>query len=254
MLVSIDKQSGESVESVLKKKRKATVRRICRFCTRERFSVWNDRMRGDVWWEWWVNETNGRSATHTTRWVRNGEISAWLMERTRKLIPDTRGSILRGTDLLLDLLSATGTHMPYGITQCYLPPGRGDIPALTSTEAGTRFCDPEGMQGWVDQGTAISAQSVSKAAYRMIAHRVSRNLITFITFRARADVILSACPPDPWPDHDFEVWLSLLLLHACYINSWHALLQCYIILLSVDSIVRVRMSIVITDNSAFLTN
>jgi len=23
-----------------------------------------------------------------------------------------------------------GTHMPYGITQCYLPPGRGHIPAL----------------------------------------------------------------------------------------------------------------------------
>ena len=113
MLVSIDKQSDESLESVLKKKRKATVKRIC---TKERFSVWNDRMRGDGWWEWWVNGTNGRSATHTTRWVRNGEISAWLMERTRKLIPDTRGSILRGTDLLLDLLSATGTHMPYGIT------------------------------------------------------------------------------------------------------------------------------------------
>jgi len=30
MLRSIGKQSGESVESVLKKKRKATVRRICR--------------------------------------------------------------------------------------------------------------------------------------------------------------------------------------------------------------------------------
>jgi len=30
-------------------------------------------------------------------------------------------------------LTATGTHMPYGITQCYLPPGRGDIPAFTST-------------------------------------------------------------------------------------------------------------------------
>ena len=25
--------------------------------------------------------------------------------------------------------TATGTHMPYGITQCYLPPGRGGIPA-----------------------------------------------------------------------------------------------------------------------------
>jgi len=31
----------------------------------------------------------------------------------------------------------TGTHMPYGITQCYLPPDRGDIPAFTPAEADT---------------------------------------------------------------------------------------------------------------------
>jgi len=31
--------------------------------------------------------------------------------------------------------------MPHGITQCYLPPGRGDIPALTPAEAGTRLSD-----------------------------------------------------------------------------------------------------------------
>jgi len=37
-----------------------------------------------------------------------------------------------------------------GITQCYLPPDRGDIPALTPAEAGTRLSDPGGMQGWVD--------------------------------------------------------------------------------------------------------
>ena len=37
-----------------------------------------------------------------------------------------------------------------GVTQCYLPPGRGDIPALTPAEAGTRLSDPRGMQGWVD--------------------------------------------------------------------------------------------------------
>ena len=49
-------------------------------------------------------------------------------------------------------LTATGTHIPYGITQCYLPPGRGDIPAFTPAEAGTRFSDPGGMQGWVDLG------------------------------------------------------------------------------------------------------
>ena len=30
----------------------------------------------------------------------------------------------------LDVGTATGTHMPYRITQCYLPPGTGDIPAL----------------------------------------------------------------------------------------------------------------------------
>jgi len=37
--------------------------------------------------------------------------------------------------------------VPYGITQCYLPPGRGDIPAFTTAEDGTRFSDPGGMQG-----------------------------------------------------------------------------------------------------------
>ena len=47
-------------------------------------------------------------------------------------------------------ITATGTHIPYGITQCYLPPARGDIPAFTPAEAGTRFSDPGGMQGWVD--------------------------------------------------------------------------------------------------------
>jgi len=40
--------------------------------------------------------------------------------------------------------------MPYGITQCYLSPGRGGIPALTRAEAGTRLSDLGGMQGSVD--------------------------------------------------------------------------------------------------------
>ena len=37
--------------------------------------------------------------------------------------------------------------MPHGITQCYLPPGRRDIPALTPAVAGTGLSDPGGMQG-----------------------------------------------------------------------------------------------------------
>ena len=43
--------------------------------------------------------------------------------------------------------TATRTRIPYGITQCYLSPDRGDIPALTPAEAGTRLSDPGGMQG-----------------------------------------------------------------------------------------------------------
>ena len=38
--------------------------------------------------------------------------------------------------------TATGNHMPYGITWCYLPPGSGDFPAFTPAEAGTQFSDP----------------------------------------------------------------------------------------------------------------
>jgi len=43
--------------------------------------------------------------------------------------------------------TATENHMPYGITQCNLPPGRGDFPVFTPAEAGTRFNHPGGMQG-----------------------------------------------------------------------------------------------------------
>jgi len=37
--------------------------------------------------------------------------------------------------------------VPYGIIQCYLPPGRGDIPAFTPAEAGTRFSVD--LVGWL---------------------------------------------------------------------------------------------------------
>jgi len=38
-------------------------------------------------------------------------------------------------------------YVSYGITQYYLPPSRGDIPAFTPAEAGTRLSDPGRMQG-----------------------------------------------------------------------------------------------------------
>jgi len=48
--------------------------------------------------------------------------------------------------------TATGNHMPYGITECYLPPCSDDFPTFTPSKAGTRFTDPWGMQGWVELG------------------------------------------------------------------------------------------------------
>jgi len=44
MLRNVAKQSGKSVESVLKKKWEATVGRICR---KGRMKEWNERVRGD---------------------------------------------------------------------------------------------------------------------------------------------------------------------------------------------------------------
>ena len=54
--------------------------------------------------------------------------------------------------------TATGNYMTYRITQCYLSPGSSDFPAFTPAEAGTRFSDPGGMQGWVDLGGGYNAQ------------------------------------------------------------------------------------------------
>ena len=52
-------------------------------------------------------------------------------------------------------------------TRNYLPPGSGDFPAFTPTKAGTRFSDPEGMQGWWwlhprgPRGSAVERQSLA---------------------------------------------------------------------------------------------
>jgi len=68
MLRSIGKQSAESVESVLAKKRKATVGRICR---KGRFSAWNERVSG-----WWMMRVVSRwnrwrkCHSYRTGWVR----------------------------------------------------------------------------------------------------------------------------------------------------------------------------------------
>jgi len=94
MLSVNNKQSGESVESVLKKKRKAAVGKNCRL---GRFQAWNERVMMRV-----VSRWNRWRKCHSKNWVssgfvRIGEISAWLTKGSRELSPWTRRSILEGT-------------------------------------------------------------------------------------------------------------------------------------------------------------
>jgi len=58
------------------------------------FFALNERVKG--WWMMRVDGTSGSNATHRTGWIRTGEISAWLIERSCELIPETKGSILEG--------------------------------------------------------------------------------------------------------------------------------------------------------------
>ena len=67
------------------------------------------------------------------------------------------------------------THMPHWITQCYLPPGRDDIPALTPAEAGTRLSDPGGMQGWVD---LVGLLQVLTGPWRALTSFIRRTPLT----------------------------------------------------------------------------
>ena len=53
-------------------------------------------------------------------------------------------------------LTATECHLPYGITQCYLPPDTSEHPALTpATQAATRFTNPG-----VDLGDMLHTEMV----------------------------------------------------------------------------------------------
>ena len=64
--------------------------------------------------------------------------------------------VVRGPHLFRSHTVVSGTigaHVTYGITRCYLPSDRGDVPALTPTGAGSLVLDlstPGGTKGWVD--------------------------------------------------------------------------------------------------------
>jgi len=53
---------------------------------------------------------------------------------------------VNGVWLIAASLTTMGTHMAYGITQCYLPPGTDDIPTLTQPKLVLDLATPEGCK------------------------------------------------------------------------------------------------------------
>jgi len=51
--------------------------------------------------------------------------------------------------------------MSYGITQCYLPPGSGDIPAFIPVEAGTQLGNPARCKAELTWVVVISQDDLS---------------------------------------------------------------------------------------------
>ena len=57
-----------------------------------------------------------------------------------------KGLIKRSITVSGNRLTVTGNHMAYGITQCYLPPGSGDFPALPQPKLILDLATPEGCK------------------------------------------------------------------------------------------------------------
>jgi len=74
---------------------------------------WLLLVRHGIWWDLWGLDTIA-------------VISSWLIDR---LMRESKKVKVKYTDIVVRSLTchiAVGTHMPYRIIQCYLPPDRGD--------------------------------------------------------------------------------------------------------------------------------
>ena len=66
--------------------------------------------------------------------------------------------------------TATGTHMPHGITQCHLPPGRGDIPAFMACMQTTEEHSTPG-RGDIPAFTACMQTTEEHSTYKCVCVR-----------------------------------------------------------------------------------
>jgi len=132
-------------------------------------------------------------------------------------------------------------------SQCYLAPGRGDIPALTPTEAGTLFSNPRGMHGWVDLVGWLHTEMVypPKTVTHPSTNRARCGLTSFmrrtpLTTTPRRHVLVTHthtrltafCPGDRYqnkhsPTHTHPDHRTSFIIFSVYNDPWHPLCSVY---------------------------
>jgi len=75
-------------------------------------------------------------------------------------------------------------HLPYGITQCYLPPDGGDSHAFTPGIPPYSFIDPGRMKGWVDLGGWLHQDGLPVNGHYPSVNRARRRVTTLIETNA----------------------------------------------------------------------
>ena len=125
-------------------------------------------------------------------------------------------------------LRATGRHLPYGITQCYLPPDTSEHPRLTpAMQTGTRFTYPRGIEGWVDLVDLIAPlPGVEPAIFRSRVQRRTAAPPGFCPKNNGFAWVWEGYPTAPHGSHAYAV------MSVCHQNRWkcdtgHAVPQMY---------------------------
>jgi len=92
--------------------------------------------------------------------------SVSLCAKENSTLDSNASSVVNSLKVCIDL-RAMGRELPYGITQCHLPPNRSKCSALTQArQVGTWFIYHGGTEGWVDLGGWLHTEIVYLSADR----------------------------------------------------------------------------------------
>jgi len=106
-------------------------------------------------------------------WTRITVNRMRLTEWRRELIPQVRWCAKCGYKNCSNV-----DHLSYGITQCYLPPDRGDSCAFTQACCRYSFIDPGRMKAWVDLGGWLYQDGYTKHWYLLSSQQTA--IIVFV--------------------------------------------------------------------------